>query len=78
MSKKTYYNFAAGWEKQKDDGTRYISCKVNEAKDKFGAVKIQAVNENGETLDIDNFVVLYNDKERDSHPDVRFSFSTED
>ena len=76
MSKK-WFNFGAGWIKERD-GKPFISCKANDKANDKGNVRIQAVNENGETVDIDSFVVFYNDKEKDNHPDVRFSFSIED
>lgn len=74
---KQYFNFGVGWVRQDQNGGDYISCKANsEANDK-GNVKLQAVNENGQVVDIDSFVMFYNKKEKDSHPDVRFTFSIE-
>ena len=72
---KQYFNFGVGWTKTNKNGDEYISCKANsEANDK-GNVRLQAVNENGETVEIESFVVFYNKKEKDSQPDVRFVFS---
>lgn len=75
---KQYFNFGAGWKRENQNGQEYISCKANsEANDK-GNVRIQAVNESGEVVDIESFVVLPNDKKtKDGQPDFRFVFSLE-
>lgn len=75
---KQYFNFGVGWVKTDQSGKSYISCKANsEANDK-GNVRLQAVAANGEVQNIESFVVFYNDnKEKESHPDVRFTFSIE-
>ena len=75
---KQYFNFGVGWVKESPRGDTYISCKANDEANDKGNVKLQAVNESGETVDIDSFVMFYNKKEKDSHPDVRFTFSIED
>ena len=75
MSKK-YFNIGAGWVREKQNGEEYISCKANSLANDKGNVKLQAINEDGETVSIDSFVMFYNsDKKNDSHPDVRFVFS---
>jgi len=75
---KQYFNFGVGWKKTGGDGKEYISCKANaEANDK-GNVRLQAINQDGQTVDIESFVVFDNNKEKDNQPDVRFVFSIED
>lgn len=76
---KQYFNFGVGWVRQNQKGEDYISCKANDKANDKGNVKLQAVDENGGVVDIDSFVVFYNtNKEKDSHPDVRFTFSIGD
>ena len=75
---KQYFNMGVGWKKTLKNGDEYYSCKANtEANDK-GNVRLQAVNQHGETVDIENFVIFYNKKEKDTHPDVRLVFSLEE
>lgn len=76
MGKKQYFNIGAGWERTDQNGNEYISCRANSQANDKGNVKLQAVNENGETVNIESFAMYYNkDKDKDSHPDVRFVFS---
>lgn len=75
---KQYFNFGVGWKKTNQKGDEYISCKANSEANNKGNVTLFAKNESGEEVQIDSFVVFTNNKEKDSHPDVRFVFSIED
>lgn len=72
---KQYFNLGAGWVKQGKNG-EYISCQANKEADGNGKVRLQAVNENGETVDISNFVIFYNkNKKKENHPDINLFFT---
>jgi hypothetical protein len=76
---RKFFNFGVGWVKSGKNGD-FISCRANDkAESKYNNVRLQAVNEDGEVVDVTNFVVFYNaNKERENQPDVRFCFSLED
>lgn len=76
---KQYFNFGVGWVRKDQKGQEYISCKANDKANDKGNVKLQAVAEDGSVVNIDSFVAFYNTaKDKDTHPDVRFTFSIED
>lgn len=75
MATKQYFNIGAGWTKSYN-GKDYISCRANSEANEKGNVRLQAVNQNGETVDIESFAMYWNDeKKSENSPDVRFVFS---
>lgn len=76
MNNKKYYQIAVGWLKQGKDGSEYVSASAN---GKSTKVKLLAQLENGQTVEVNSFAMFFNkNKKKDSHPDVQFSFTTED
>lgn len=81
MSDKKYFTFGAGWLKKSKNGSEYYSCVVEQPDSAKSKVRIVAMNENGETAPIENFVVMFNDKRNkkgevvDTLPDIRLTFS---
>lgn len=75
MSSKKYHQFAVGWLKKSKDGGEYVSASAN---GKTMKVKLLAQLENGETVEVSSFAMFFNkNKNKESHPDVQFSFTTE-
>lgn len=74
--KKTWINFAAGWLKQRKDGSgEFVSAVANGEKSK---VQLQLVLEDGNVLPLNNFVMSFNTEKRsEKSPDVRFSCTLE-
>lgn len=85
-NKRKFHNFAIGWLRQKtskDGSTQedYVSAVPVQANVKMNrpGVKIIARMDNGEEVEIENFVMYFNgNKQNEKAPDVQFFFTTQD
>lgn len=74
MSKK-YCNFASGWLKRTSNGGEYVSASVGDRSD---IATLKATLKDGTEIDISSFAMFFNqNKKKDSHPDVNFTFTVE-
>lgn len=76
MGNVKFIEFSVGWLKQSEKKGEYISAnlaKGNPAKGKPGVTKMTVELDNGETIDVSNFLVYFNDnKISEKAPDVQF------
>lgn len=71
---KKYHEIAVGWIKQGTKG-EFVSASAN---GKNSKVKLFVELEGGETLPVNSFAMFQNErKEKETHPDVKFVFTTE-
>ena len=63
-----------GWLKTNKSGQEFVSGTLA---DKKGKTKVFVELESGEVLPVGNFFAFFNqEKQKDSHPDIRFCIST--
>lgn len=85
QGKRKFHNFAIGWLRQKTnkEGQQedYVSAVPVQANVKMNrpGVKIIARMDNGEEVEIENFVMYFNgSKQNEKAPDVQFFFTTQE
>lgn len=73
---KTWITFAAGWLKQRKDGSgEFVSAVANGERDK---TRLLLQLEDGTQVPLNNFVMSFNtEKRNEKSPDVRFSATLE-
>ena len=75
MSRK-YHTFAVGWQKEHNTKGPFLSCSPSGNKE--GKIKLKAELSDGRTVDIDSFVVWFNnEKPSEKFPDAQFVFIEE-
>lgn len=74
MSNSNYHRIAVGWVKKNKSNADYVSA-TTQSKD--SKLKLFAQLEDGSTVEVTNFAMLWNqNKKQDNHPDVHFVFTT--
>jgi hypothetical protein len=77
-----YHEIAVGWLKQSKTKGEYVSAvtaKGNEKNGKPGVKSFIIEFDNGETLNINNFAMFFNEnKKSEKAPDVQFVVTTEE
>lgn len=76
MSQSKSKQIGVGWLKETKAGKQYISARAN---GKLQKIKLLAEMEDGSTVPVNSFAVLFNEeKPSENAPDVRFVFTPEE